>query len=130
MSSRLSDSREVGTRRRTQFQLNDANWGLAGGRSVACFCGKAVATSGGLLLLYGVGSVVGALAGALVMDAFEPATLFWYIAIIYVALAVFSLLRIGFKRPGIVGKKSRYIPMAKSPLTRVYRKRAKTQPKA
>ena len=92
--------------------------------------GKAVATSGGLLLLYGVGSVVGALAGALVMDAFEPATLFWYIAIIYVALAVFSLLRIGFKRSGIVGKKSRYIPMAKSPLTRVYRKRAKTQPKA
>ncbi|HBT36018.1 MAG TPA: MFS transporter, partial [Hyphomonas sp.] len=32
--------------------------------------GKAVATSGGLLLLYGVGSVIGALVGALVMSAF------------------------------------------------------------
>ena len=92
--------------------------------------GKAVATSGGLLLLYGVGSVVGALVGALVMSAFEPAALFWYIAGVYLVLAVFSLLRIGVKRPRIVGKKSRYIPMAKSPLTRVYRKRAKAQPKA
>jgi MFS family permease len=92
--------------------------------------GKAVATSGGLLLLYGVGSVIGALVGALVMGAFEPSALFWYIAGVYLVLAVFSLLRIGIKRPRIVGKKSRYIPMAKSPLTRVYRKRAKTPPKA
>lgn len=92
--------------------------------------GKAVATSGGLLLLYGVGSVVGALVGALVMSAFEPAALFWYIAGVYLVLAVFTLLRIGIKRrPRIVGNKSRYIPMAKSPLTRVYRKRGKTQPK-
>ncbi|WP_370172497.1 MULTISPECIES: MFS transporter [Hyphomonas] len=92
--------------------------------------GKAVATSGGLLLLYGVGSVVGALVGALVMSAFEPAALFWYIAGVYLVLAVFTLLRIGIKRrPRIVGKKSRYIPMAKSPLTRVYRKRGKTPPK-
>ena len=92
--------------------------------------GKAVATSGGLLLLYGVGSVVGALVGALVMSAFEPAALFWYIAGVYLVLAVFTLLRIGIKRrPRIIGKKSRYIPMAKSPLTRVYRKRAKSQGK-
>lgn len=92
--------------------------------------GKAVATSGGLLLLYGVGSVVGALVGALVMSAFEPAALFWYIAGVYLVLAVFTLLRIGIKRrPRIVGNKSRYIPMAKSPLTRVYRKRGKTPPK-
>jgi MFS family permease len=92
--------------------------------------GKAVATSGGLLLLYGVGSVIGALVGALVMSAFHPAALFWYISCVYLVLAVFSLLRIGINRPSIVGKKTRFIPMAKSPLTRVYRKRAKTQPKA
>lgn len=92
--------------------------------------GKSVATSGGLLLLYGVGSVIGALVGALVMSAFQPAALFWYVAGVYLVLAVFSLLRIGINRPRIVGKKSRYIPMAKSPLTRVYRKRAKTQPKS
>ena len=92
--------------------------------------GKAVATSGGLLLLYGVGSVIGALVGALVMSAFHPAALFWYISGVYLVLAVFSLLRIGINRPSIVGKKTRFIPMAKSPLTRVYRKRAKPQPKA
>ena len=74
--------------------------------------------------------MIGALVGALVMSAFHPAALFWYISGVYLVLAVFSLLRIGINRPSIVGKKTRFIPMAKSPLTRVYRKRAKPQPKA
>ncbi|KCZ46823.1 MFS transporter [Hyphomonas pacifica] len=87
--------------------------------------GKAVATSGGLLLLHGLGSVFGALAGALAMSVFHPAALFWYIAAIYLLLAVFSILRVGL-RPSTITKKMPYIPVPKSPLTRVYKKLAKT----
>ncbi|MBR9806587.1 MAG: MFS transporter [Alphaproteobacteria bacterium] len=90
--------------------------------------GKAVATSGGLLLLHGLGSVFGALAGALAMSVFHPAALFWYIAVIYLLLAVFSILRVGL-RPSTLTKKMPYIPVPKSPLTRVYKKLAKTQGK-
>ncbi|MAN46283.1 MAG: MFS transporter [Hyphomonas sp.] len=86
--------------------------------------GKAVATSGGLLLLHGLGSVFGGLAGAVAMSVLHPAALFWYIAAIYLLLAVFSILRVGL-RPSTITKKMPYIPVPKSPLTRVYKKLAK-----
>ena len=56
--------------------------------------GESVATSGGLLLLHGGGSAVGAFAGAAVMSVYGAPSLFVYIAAIYLALGVFCLLRI------------------------------------
>ncbi|WP_084398798.1 MFS transporter [Henriciella aquimarina] len=82
--------------------------------------GKAVATSGGLLLLHGVGSTVGAMAGAVAMSLFHPAALFIYIAVIYLVLAAFAFVRMNARAAADI--KRPYIPLAKSPLTRVYRK--------
>ncbi len=56
--------------------------------------GSAVETNGGLLLLHGCGSVVGATLGAVVMSTFGPPYLFVYIAVIYIVIAAFCLARI------------------------------------
>ncbi|MEM5515543.1 MFS transporter [Henriciella sp. AS95] len=82
--------------------------------------GKAVATSGGLLLLHGLGSTVGAMAGAIAMSIFAPAALFVYIAVVYLGLAGFAFIRINARAAAVI--KRPYIPMVKSPLTRVYNK--------
>lgn len=82
--------------------------------------GKAVATSGGLLLLHGVGSTAGAMAGAIAMSVFHPAALFVYIAVIYLMLAAFAFFRMNARAAAAM--KMPYIPVPKSPLTRVYRK--------
>lgn len=56
--------------------------------------GAAVETNGGLLLLHGCGSVVGATLGAMVMALFGPASLFLYIAAVYALVGVFCVMRI------------------------------------
>ncbi|MFN3958782.1 MAG: MFS transporter [Parvularculaceae bacterium] len=71
--------------------------------------GAAVETNGGLLLLHGCGSVVGATLGAVMMSAFGPQFLFVYIAAIYLALGTFCLVR-------ILSRKGR-LPEQKAPFT-------------
>ena len=74
---------------------------MVGGRVgalVGACVGVCVGACVGALVGALVGGSVGALVGALVMSAFEPAALFWYIAGVYLVLAVFTLLRIGIKR--------------------------------
>ncbi len=56
--------------------------------------GEAVATNGGLLLLHGLGSVVGAMLGGVIMAAFGPAAVFVYIGAVYVVLVAFVFIRI------------------------------------
>ncbi len=52
-----------------------------------------VAISGGLLLIYGVGSIFGPMAGALAMNGFGPTALFAYTAIIHLIFAAYTLYR-------------------------------------
>ena len=79
-----------------------------------------MATSGGLLLLHGLGSTVGAMAGAIAMSVFHPAALFVYIAVVYLGLAGFAFVRMNARAAAAI--KRPYVPMVKSPLTRVYNK--------
>ncbi|WP_421878727.1 MFS transporter [Pacificispira sp.] len=58
-----------------------------------------VSVSGGLLLLYGVGALIGAMPGAALMDAFGHQALFWWTASVHSGIAVFILWRM-LKRPG------------------------------
>ncbi|NWG91540.1 MAG: MFS transporter [Parvularculaceae bacterium] len=82
--------------------------------------GEAVATNGGLLLLHGGGSVVGATLGASVMAAFGPPALFHYIAAIYVAFSAFCLYRI-FKRPPAPDeRKTPFAPVPKNAAPTVF----------
>lgn len=75
--------------------------------------GEAVATNGGLLLLHGGGSVIGATLGAGAMAAFGPPALFFYIAAIYVVFAGFCLYRI-MKRPPVPDeRKTPFVPVPK-----------------
>jgi len=52
-----------------------------------------VAVSGGLLLIYGVGSVVGPTLGAIAMNTFGPTALFAYTGIVHALLVVYTLYR-------------------------------------
>lgn len=76
--------------------------------------GEAVSTNGGLLLLHGCGSVVGATLGATVMSFFGPPSLFVYIAAIYVFFAGFCLYRILTSPPVPDEKKSPFTPLPKN----------------
>ena len=53
-----------------------------------------VAVSGGLFLIYGVGSVIGPSAGAVAMSQLGPTFLFAYTAVIHLLLTVYTLYRI------------------------------------
>ncbi|MFN0022622.1 MAG: MFS transporter [Parvularculaceae bacterium] len=72
--------------------------------------GSAIETNGGLLLLHGCGSVVGATLGAVVMANFGPAYLFVYIAVIYLFIAAFCLARILARKPQPADKKTPFTP--------------------
>ncbi|MDW3207636.1 MAG: MFS transporter [Alphaproteobacteria bacterium] len=52
-----------------------------------------VSVSGGLLLLYGVGALIGAMPGAALMDAFGHQALFWWTASVHAGIALFILWR-------------------------------------
>ena len=57
--------------------------------------GSFVEVSGGLLFLNGLGAVIGPLAGAFAMRIAGPGALFAAMAVVYILLTVFVLLRIG-----------------------------------
>ncbi|MCB2114108.1 MAG: MFS transporter [Parvularculaceae bacterium] len=82
--------------------------------------GEAVSTNGGLLLLHGIGSVVGATAGAIVMAIFGPASLFVYIASVYALFAGFCLIRILMKGPVPEEQKSPFAPLPKNAAPTVF----------
>ncbi len=82
--------------------------------------GEAVSTNGGLLLLHGCGSVVGATLGATVMAFFGPPSLFIYIAVIYVFFSAFCLYRILTSPPVPDEKKSPFTPLPKNAAPTVF----------
>lgn len=73
----------------------------------------AVSTSGGLLLLHGSGSVVGATLGGLILGLLGPGAVFVYIGIVYVAFAAVCLSRIAMRGPAPEGSKSPFMPLPK-----------------
>lgn len=77
--------------------------------------GEAVSTSGGLLLLHGLGAVVGAVIGALVMSFGQPSALFLYIAVVYGIFFVFTLLRTFARKAAPADEKVAFGISPKSP---------------
>lgn len=71
---------------------------------------SAVATNGGLLLLHGCGSAVGATAGGVVISVFGASALFDYVAVVYIAFAGFTLYRITRRAPAADETKSPFMP--------------------
>lgn len=76
--------------------------------------GAAVETNGGLLLLHGCGSVVGATLGGVVMSAFGPEALFRYIAAVYTVFVAFTLYRVT-RRADVTGAKTPFAPSPNNP---------------
>lgn len=81
---------------------------------------SAVATNGGLLLLHGCGSVVGATAGGVIISVFGPNALFDYVAIVYIAFAGFALYRITRRAPAPDSAKSPFVPAPSSAAPTVF----------
>jgi len=61
--------------------------------------GEFAKVSGGLLLLYGYGTMVGPLLGAVLMDAMRPESLFLATALAHAAIGAYTLLRIRRRAP-------------------------------
>ena len=55
--------------------------------------GEYISTSAGLLLIYGIGAVIGPVAGPLLMEIGGPQMLFVYIAVCYSILSLFGIYR-------------------------------------
>ena len=68
-----------------------------------------VKVSGGLLLLYGFGTMIGPVIGATLMSWMRPESLFLATALAHVALAAYTLVRISRRAPVPVGR-TRSIP--------------------
>ncbi len=82
--------------------------------------GKAVTTNGGLLMLHGVGSVIGATLGAIMMAQFGPPALFIYIAAVYCVFGGFCLYRIITSPPVPEARKSPFAPVPKNAAPTVF----------
>ena len=72
-----------------------------------------VSVSGGLLLVYGAGSVIGPLVAPLAMTAFGPAALFSYTALVHAGLFVFGLWRVTRRSRVPSQQQEQYVPLAK-----------------
>lgn len=79
--------------------------------------GEEVATSGGLLMLHGVGAVAGAFLGAAIMSIASASALFFYIAFVYISFLIFTGLRIIARDPIADAEKSPFVPAPRSPST-------------
>ncbi|MCK5860035.1 MFS transporter [Abyssibacter sp.] len=71
--------------------------------------GEYVETSGGLLLLYGVGAMIGPLVGAIVMDWAGAQALFVFAGSVYVIYGGFSLMEIRRRPPVPFEDKAAYV---------------------
>ncbi|MEE2691566.1 MAG: MFS transporter [Pseudomonadota bacterium] len=81
---------------------------------------NAVATNGGLLLLHGCGSVIGATIGGVMISIAGPSSLFDYIGSVYVLLAGVCLYRILMRAPAPDEKKAPFVPVPKSAAPTVF----------
>lgn len=52
--------------------------------------------SGGLVLIYGIGAIIGPILSSLAMDRFGPSGLFWLMAVIGIGLALTATLRMAY----------------------------------
>ncbi len=73
-----------------------------------------VAVSGGLLLVYGVGSVFGPIAAPIVMNMAGPSALFGYTALIHVALVLFGLYRLTQRDALPPEEQGEYVPVPRT----------------
>jgi MFS family permease len=73
-----------------------------------------VATSGGMLLIYAVGAVVGPAVAAPLMEAFGLGTLFLFMAVLLGALALFSLYRARVQPKAAAGQAVEFVPVPKT----------------
>jgi MFS family permease len=89
---------------------------------------QAVSTNGGLLLLHGLGSVVGATLGAIVMANFGPSSLFIYIASVYAVFASFCFYRILTTPPVPEDQKSPFAPVTKNAAPTIFEIGAEASP--
>ncbi len=73
-----------------------------------------VSTSGGLLMLYGIGALIGAMPGAVLMDVFGHHALFWWTASVHSGIGLYIIWRMR-KRPGRIATGSEaFQPVPKS----------------
>ena len=72
-----------------------------------------VSVSGGLLLVYGVGSVAGPLLSPVAMTALGPTALFAYTALVHAALFVFGLWRVARRARVPSEEQEQYVALAK-----------------
>ena len=72
--------------------------------------GSAVGVSSVLSLAAGIGSIIGPIGAAQMMDARGPAGLYWFIGALFLVTALFSLLRI-FTREGVPADRRRPFAM-------------------
>lgn len=70
-----------------------------------------VSISGGLLLIYGVGSVIGPSIAPLIMSQFGPSSLFAYMASVHFLLALYAVWRMVVR--GAPAETSDYVPIAR-----------------
>ncbi|MEN8821134.1 MAG: MFS transporter [Abyssibacter sp.] len=76
--------------------------------------GEYVETSGGLLLLYGVGAMVGPLIGAQAMELAGASALFFYAAGVYAIFAVFTASEIRRRPPAPFEDMAPYVPVPRT----------------
>ena len=69
-----------------------------------------VAVSGGLLLIYGLGAIIGPVLAPLVMQLTSPSYMFAYTALIHCALLVFGLYRLTRRESVPIEEQEDYIP--------------------
>lgn len=81
---------------------------------------NAVSTNGGLLLLHGMGSAVGASAGGIAITLFGPTALYIYIATIYAIFCAFCVYRITARGPAPDVEKAPFSPVPASAAPTVF----------
>ncbi|MEM9751355.1 MAG: MFS transporter, partial [Pseudomonadota bacterium] len=73
-----------------------------------------VTVTAGLLLLYGIGSIVGPPIAPLLMQASGPATLFAFTSAIHVAFVLFGLYRLTRRAPVPLDEQAAYVPVPRT----------------
>ena len=76
-----------------------------------------VKVSGGLLLLYGIGTVIGPTIGGPVMTAVGPYSLFLVTGFSHVALVVYAMIRSRIRKAVPVAERESYMPTSAGPMT-------------